>query len=185
MSIHRLIQFAAACVVFAGAYLVISSADPADASQQPEVVPTEVKNESPPPAPVELKGEKAPETAKPDPVDTSNQLLLPDGTTVPVLNGAFGAPALGWPKDRPWSPIIRKETDKQGDEWYVHEDGSYTITQNLYHSHLKGMAPVTNVFNPTKSLPMDPDELRLVTGREARQARKKAKAGKKGARQKK
>ena len=27
----------------------------------------------------------------------SNQLLLPDGTTVPVLNGAYGAPKLLWP----------------------------------------------------------------------------------------
>jgi hypothetical protein len=112
---------------------------------------------------------------KPKPVVTSNQLLLPDGSTIPVLNGAFGAPELGWPADRPWSPIVSKETDQDGDEWYVHEDGSRSITKNQYHTHLKGMAPVTSVYNPTKPLPLDPIEAKLEKERYEREARNKAK----------
>ena len=176
MSTHRLIQVAAVGIVFAGAYLVIRSAEPTDASQQPDEVPIEANKEVAKKPPVELKGTMVPKKKKePKPVVTSNQLLLPDGTTVPVLNGAFGAPELGWPDHRPWSPIVSKATDEDGDEWYVHEDGSRSITKNLYHAHLKGMAPVTSVYNPTKPLPIDPTEAKLDKERHERDARKKAK----------
>ena len=83
------------------------------------------------------------------------RLRLPDGTSVPVLNGAFGAPAMSWPYYRPWSPIVRKETDPSGDDWYVHADGTKTITKNYYMSHLGGFSPVTNVFHPVAPLPVD------------------------------
>lgn len=83
---------------------------------------------------------------------------MPDGTWLPVLNGAYGAPAANWPKDTPYSPVIKKVVDKGGLEWYVHKDGSYTITQNEYRADLGRTEPSTTVYNPKKALPMNPEE---------------------------
>ena len=186
MSTHRFIQVAAAGFVFAGAYLVFQYSEPASASEQLKVDavdPSQRDNSAADATP--LKGDATRQAAEKPvaPEVQSNKLLLPDGTTVPILNGAFGAPAMGWPDDRPWSPIIGKETDRAGLEWYIHEDGSKSTTQNLYHEHIGGMAPLTNVFNPAKVLPMDPDEIDRVKKKEARkkalQDAKKKGSGKK------
>ena len=89
-------------------------------------------------------------------------LALPDGSRVPVLNGAYGAPAMDWPAQVPWSPMKGREVDSMGYEWYVHEDGSKSITRMTYHSQLGREAPTTSVYNPIKSVPMDPAELRQI-----------------------
>ncbi|GEM_PF-6746786 len=108
-------------------------------------------------------------------------LLLPDGSCVPVLNGAVGAPPLNWPKDRPWSPIKRLVVDPGGQEWYEHEDGSFSTTVNTWRQDLGRMDPLTNLFNPEKELPQDmtaPD--RPSRGGEARGPTPSAGKGKKG-----
>lgn len=174
MSTHRFIQVAAAGFVFAGAYLVFEYSEVANASEQLrlDAIDQTRRDDSAAGARLLTGDATKPAAKKPEePQAKSNRLLLPDGTTVPVLNGAFGAPEMGWPDERPWSPIIGKEMDRNGLEWYVHEDGSKSTTQNLYHTHTGGMAPVTNVFNPAKVLPMDPDEIET---KEKKAARKKA-----------
>lgn len=83
----------------------------------------------------------------------TRQLLLPTGETVPVLNDAYGAPPLRWEDDRPWSPIVGVETDGEGTERYVHEDGSRTITRII---HVRGDAvPATSVEYPEPSRPLE------------------------------
>lgn len=92
-----------------------------------------------------------------------NSLRMPDGTYLPVLNGAVGAPAAEWPKGRPYSPVVKKVIDAAGLEWYLHADGSYTITQNQYRSDLGKTEPATLIYNPTESKPMEPGELERAT----------------------
>ena len=83
----------------------------------------------------------------------AQQLLLPTGETVPVLNGALGAPPLQWAAGRPWSPIVGTETDPNGNEWYMHEDGTRTITQIVYDRGEPVAA--TSVAHPVPSRPLE------------------------------
>ena len=83
---------------------------------------------------------------------------LPDGTRLPVLNGAYGAPDIQWPAGIPWSPVVRKMVDNDGQEWYVHADGTYSSTVITYRSDLGRHVPVTQVAHPEKAAPMDPSE---------------------------
>ncbi len=108
---------------------------------------------------------KAPSKPKFEKTDLSRPgayLALPDGSRVPVLNGAYGAPAMDWPAQVPWSPIKGREVDSMGYEWYLHEDGSKSITRMTYHSQLGREEPTTSVYNPIKPLPLDPVERRQI-----------------------
>lgn len=88
---------------------------------------------------------------------TPEHLLLPTGEMVPVLNDALGAPPLEWADDRPWSPIVGTVTDPDGKEWYVHEDGTRTITQIVIDEGTP--VPETNVAYPTADMPLEgPDK---------------------------
>ena len=77
---------------------------------------------------------------------------------MPVLNGAYGAPKLLWPPERPWSPIVDK-LYSGGLDWYRHADGSLSTTQLVYDTARGYRVPTSQVANPTKSLPMAPDEV--------------------------
>ena len=70
---------------------------------------------------------------------------------------AYDAPPMQWPAELPYSPIIGRERDAHGLDWYVHADGSKSITQMVFRRDLGRLDPVTNVFNPAKVLPMEPD----------------------------
>lgn len=89
-----------------------------------------------------------PAAAEPSPPDRRNQLALPDGTFVAPLNGVERPALLPWPPYRPWSPIIGKETDPDGLQWYRHADGSSTTTRMDWHPQLARLDPVTIVLNP-------------------------------------
>ena len=95
----------------------------------------------------------------------------------PVLNGAHGARALSWPGERPWSPIVRKETESKGMDWYVHEDGSKSITQMAHDSAVGRDVAVTSTYNPAPTLPMAPDELAEVQKEMAKQGKDKNAGG--------
>ena len=87
-------------------------------------------------------------------------LRLPDGTSVPILNEAYGAPPMLWPRELPWSPIVSKYVDPEGYEWYLHKDGTHSTTQMVHNSQNRRQEPITSVFNPEKPLPIhDPDDL--------------------------
>jgi hypothetical protein len=79
----------------------------------------------------------------------SRDLLLPDGTTMPTLNGATDAEPLAtyW-GPFPWSPIVGVERNDQGLDWYRHADGSYSTTQMVWRQDLGRMAAMTRVAHP-------------------------------------
>lgn len=79
----------------------------------------------------------------------SRELLLPDGTTMPTLNGATDAEPLAtyW-GPFPWSPIVGVERNDQGLDWYRHADGSYSTTQMVWRQDLGRMAAMTRVAHP-------------------------------------
>lgn len=95
----------------------------------------------------------APAAAAPA-VGGSRELLLPDGTTVPTLNGAVDAEPLAtfW-GPFPWSPIVGVERNDQGLDWYKHADGSYSTTQMVWRQDLGRHAAMTRVAHPSATPP--------------------------------
>lgn len=91
----------------------------------------------------------APTAATTPASDRSRELQLPDGSTMPTLNGATDAPSM---KDYwgpfPWSPIVGTERSSAGLDWYRHADGSYSTTQMVWRSDLGRMAAMTRVAHP-------------------------------------
>ena len=81
--------------------------------------------------------------------DRSRRLELPDGSTLPTLNGALdAAPLQQFWGPFPWSPIVAIERSEAGLDWYRHADGSYSTTQMVWRSDLGRMAAMTRVAHP-------------------------------------
>ena len=82
-------------------------------------------------------------------------LLLPDGTTVPALNGAVGAVPLAraWSPHVPYSPIVGRERSDAGIDWYVHADGTRSTTEMKYRPDLGRPDAVTRVAHPGPAPP--------------------------------
>ncbi len=55
-------------------------------------------------------------------------ISFPDGTAYPPLNGVTKAPPVVWHKMLPFSKVLRIERDRQGRDWYVHENGARSTT---------------------------------------------------------
>ena len=91
-----------------------------------------------------------------EPTDTERKQLiaLPNGEFVPTLNGVVDAPAMTWPVEVPFSPIIGTERDPRGQEWYVHASGARSTTSRVFHSGEGRMTPSTTV-----ALPKAPNQL--------------------------
>ncbi len=103
MSTHRIIQFAAAGLAIAGACIIFYTSKPDNVEL--ETVPAAAPKAAAAKPAVELKGDavQAPVAKKVLPKD--HRILLPDGSSMPVLNHAYGAPKMSWPKDRPMRPM--------------------------------------------------------------------------------
>lgn len=100
----------------------------------------------------------APTTVQnPAPTEQRHMVKLPTGEWIKALNGAVDA-KLEWPSDRPYSPIIGVERAPNGQDWWVHADGSKSTTTMVYRSDLGRHDAVGQVANPTASLPMEPSE---------------------------
>ena len=96
-----------------------------------------------------------PQCATPAPADAGaaahqRELQLPDGSYVPALNGAEGAPPLRlfWEAGRPWSPIVGVARSELGVDWYVHADGSRSTTEMKWRSDLGRLDALTRVAHP-------------------------------------
>lgn len=104
--------------------------------------------EAPSPAPSPAAGQfvaPAPQAAAAAP-DRSRELLLPDGSYVPTLNGATDpAPLKQYWGLVPWSPIVGVETNDHGVAWYRHANGSYSTTETLWDSAGKRHVTLTRV----------------------------------------
>ncbi|MFQ5507398.1 MAG: hypothetical protein ACE5F1_21750 [Planctomycetota bacterium] len=158
--------------------------DPSEAARGAESAASE--SEAPSPAENPAKEEKEPRNPlglTRNPPDPRKYLRCPDGTYAPALNGVDEPAPLNWPQDRPWSPIVRKTTDSSGLDWYVHADGTHTITQMTWHSQFQRMDAVTLVYNPVPTLPIHPDDLAGIErqqqkGKDSAQKKQPGKAGK-------
>lgn len=111
-------------------------------------------SEAPPAATAAARGSTVHRSAATEPPPAppaapSRDLLLPDGTTMPTLNGATDAEPLAtyW-GPFPWSPIVGVERNDQGLDWYRHADGSYSTTQMVWRQDLGRMAAMTRVAHP-------------------------------------
>ncbi|MFN6193165.1 MAG: hypothetical protein ACK5BN_05010 [Planctomycetota bacterium] len=104
-------------------------------------------------APERTRGNAAAPTTAPTSAG-SRDLLLPDGSTVPALNGAVDAEPLAtfW-GPFPWSPIVGVERNDQGVDWYKHADGSYSTTQMVWRPDLGRHAAMTRVAHPGATPP--------------------------------
>jgi hypothetical protein len=124
---------AGAVTLVLAALALLQPATPAPAAGAPS------GSEAPPAATAAARGSTVP----------SRDLLLPDGTTMPTLNGATDAEPLAtyW-GPFPWSPIVGVERNDQGLDWYRHADGSYSTTQMVWRQDLGRMAAMTRVAHP-------------------------------------
>jgi len=84
----------------------------------------------------------------PDKVARADRVEMPDGSWLRALNGAKDAPALQWPADVPYAPVIGKTTDGAGQEWYRHADGSMSTTSVVDGGGLPGPLSLSTVANP-------------------------------------
>lgn len=110
------------------------------------------QTEPPPPPPgVVLPEAVNLRTAAPETADhaeaTAKGLLLPDGSTVPALNGVLVPAPMRWKKGRPYSPIIGQRT-RAGVDWYEHADNSFTTTVMAYREDLGREDAMTVVSHP-------------------------------------
>jgi hypothetical protein len=170
-----------------------SSGDSGKAPAAPEVeTPTEVIK---PEEPQELKGDapavtpapkakpkkRGPFTLEEENMGVSaDRLQLPNGKSVPILNGAYGAKN-GWPSEVPYSPIIKVQIDNKGERYYLHADGSQTKTLNVRDTVTGQTIACTQVSNPTTPVMMDPAEIEALNKKlhEETAARKKRSQAKK------
>src|SRR5712671_3722591 len=107
------------------------------------------------PAPMQSQGPALVAEAKP----TEDGWLMPDGKRFPLLNHVPQAPQFAWPSNRPFSPIVGKKTDTQGDEWYVHADGSLSTMQMKWRKDLGRYDGTATTINPSDVMPIPDDEL--------------------------
>jgi hypothetical protein len=109
-----------------------ASEAPVDAASAPRLV-----SEAPAPAP-----------------EPTRAVTMPDGSTLPVLNGAYGAKPPIWPDDLPYSPPVRTAIADDGIEWYVH-DGFVWTTRNAFRQDLGRDDPVTVGGRVLPDVPID------------------------------
>jgi hypothetical protein len=78
----------------------------------------------------------------------SRELALPDGTSVPALNGAVDpAPLARFWGNFPWSPIVGTR-QSGGVDWYEHADGSFSTTMMVFAHGLGREICLTRVAHP-------------------------------------
>ncbi len=90
--------------------------------------------------------------------DGPTMVDLPDGTSVPNLNGVTDKVRFTWTSRRPYSPITGKRSAAGPDdwEWYEHADGSLSTTAMAWRSDLGRKDSMHVVAAPTEDLPLDP-----------------------------
>jgi hypothetical protein len=89
-----------------------------------------------PVAPVPAQGEAIPAAAATPAKGSPPLLRLPDGTSVPYLNAVTTPVEFAWEQGRPYAAIIGTTRDQDGLEWYVHADGCWTTTRNVWRDDL-------------------------------------------------
>ncbi len=147
----------ASLAVVAAAAAVVLWVRPADdkPTDLPVSASPSAEGEVPKPPPPVLTYEAPPIVREPKAEEKERLLKLPTGEYVPALNGVLNPAAMQWPSTIPYSPIVGRERDSHGQDWYVHADGSKSTTTMVFRSDLGRMDPVTQVANPNATLPME------------------------------
>lgn len=148
MIVETRIFSVAAVIALSTCWLLSATAEPTAAAIQ---TPTPVVAMAPQEPAVPASAKVMPTApAAPTPVaDRSHLLELPDGSSMPTLNGAVdAAPLATYWGPFPWSPIVATERSDAGLDWYRHADGSYSTTQMVWRSDLGRMAAMTRVAHP-------------------------------------
>jgi hypothetical protein len=86
-------------------------------------------------------------------------MRYPDGRELPLLNGVKRAAPIVWPPDVPYAPVTGTAFDGQGNEWYVHVDGSRSTTIMGWRADLGRMDAFTLIANPVAAAPLLAEEL--------------------------
>jgi len=87
-----------------------------------------------------------------------HRLYFPDGSYLQALNGATNAAPVEF-RGRPFAPVIGKQKDSSGREWYVHEDGSQSTTVMGWRRDLGRYDAITEVAHPTDPRPLVKNEV--------------------------
>ena len=95
-----------------------------------------------------------PSTTRSAPAEEERQIVFPDGSKLPPLNGVEVPAPMEWPGERPYSPVVRRMRDQRGREWYIHADGSRTSTWMEWRKDLGRYDAVTVVDNPVAGTPV-------------------------------
>jgi hypothetical protein len=85
-------------------------------------------------------------------------LHLPDGSSVPALNHITMPVEFAWPQGVPYAPIVGRETDFNGTEWYVHADGTRSTTEMKYRKDLGREDATAITKNPLPVAPIPESE---------------------------
>jgi hypothetical protein len=131
--------------------------DPSATTPQPQAVVEAPKPAPPAPATAKITERGAPEPTR-SPRESHKMVRFPDGTWLPALNGAIGAPAVVWPKDVPFAPVVKIVRDAQGLDWWSHADGSWStsIMSETTRRGVKQIEPITRHYLPVPVAPTDP-----------------------------
>lgn len=109
-----------------------------------------------PPSPPDGIGARVVELPRPEPRTEAvdGYIAYPDGTYLPPLNGVAMAPRMMFhPRLAPFSPVVGKERDAMGWEWYVHLDGTRSTT------YLDtGGRSIADIRRPVPAQPILPEE---------------------------
>jgi hypothetical protein len=89
----------------------------------------------------------------------AHQLQMPDGTSLPPLNGAIDPPKPRWQRGRPYSPVVGTVRLPDGRDAYQHADGTRTVTWMTFRKDLGRNVAVTAVSSPMPDATTIPDEL--------------------------
>jgi len=76
---------------------------------------------------------------------------MPDGKSLPPLNGAIDPPRPRWQRGRPYSPVVGTVRLADGRDAYLHADGTRTITFQQFRKDLNREVAVTAVSSPVPS----------------------------------
>jgi len=96
---------------------------------------------------------KVPETVMPlsNAKTNEHRIQYPGGQSMPALNGVTADVKLNW-GTRPFTPIIGVEVGPDGQQWYVHENGTRsTVSMNTMNGVPQAMGMVAE---PTEPRPM-------------------------------
>ncbi|HEX6813475.1 MAG TPA: hypothetical protein VF384_17785 [Planctomycetota bacterium] len=89
-------------------------------------------------------------------VAAADCITYPDGSLLPPLNGVKKAPPMVFHRRVPFSKVTGKERDRNGVEWYVHENGARSTTRLMWKNGVQ--EAVSEISLPAEPKPLVGDK---------------------------